>query len=137
MCSFPAISEHLLVVDPIEMKKTEEKDRLEPKRENKSISNAIHPLSNVKNNLIFQYFKDFIDNGIQPRKREITTFMTKHDIRDMAWTDIKRKVKSKIALAIKKKETKEQKMERRLRLKEKQDGEISKMKAKIGSNISF
>ena len=62
--------------------------------------------------------------------------MTKHDIRDMAWTDIKRKVKSKIALAIKKKETKEQKMERRLRLKEKQDGEISKMKAKIGSNIS-
>ena len=128
----------IVVVDPIEMKKTEEKNRrLEPKLENKSISNAIHPLSNVRNNLIFQYFKHFIDNGIQPRKREITTFMTKHDIRDMAWTDIKHKVKSKITLAIKKKETKEQKMERRLRLKKKQDGEISKMKAKIGSNISF
>ena len=127
----------IVVVDPIEMKKTEEKDRLEPKRENKSISNAIHPLSNVKNNLIFQYFKHFIDNGIQPRKREIKTFMTEHDIKDMAWTDIKTKVKSKITLAIKKKETKEQKMERRLRLKKKQDGEISKMKAKIGSNNSL
>ena len=128
----------IVVVDPIEMKKTEEKNwGLEPKLENKSTSNAIHPLSNVKNNLIFQYFKHFIDNGIQPRKREITTFMTEHDIRDMAWTDIKCKVKSKITLAIKKKETKEQKIERRLRLKEKQDGEISKMKAKIGSNNSL
>ena len=125
----------IVVVDPIRMKKTEE--RLDPKLEKKSISNAIHPLSNVKNNLIFQYFKHFIENGIQPRKREIRTFMTKHDIRDLAWTDIKCKVKSKIALAIKKRETKEQKMERRLRLKEKQDGEISKMKAKIGSNISL
>ena len=125
----------IVVVDPIEMMNTEEKNRgLEPKLENKSTSNAIHPLSNVKNNLIFQYFKNFIDNGIQPRKREITTFMTEHDIRDMAWTDIKCKVNSKITLAIKKKETKEQKIERRLRLKEKQDGEISKMKAKIGSN---
>jgi hypothetical protein len=115
----------IVVVDPIEMMNTEEKNRgLEPKLENKSTSNAIHPLSNVKNNLIFQYFKNFIDNGIQPRKREITTFMTEHDIRDMAWTDIKRKVKSKITLAIKKKETKEQKIERRLRLKEKQDCEI-------------
>jgi hypothetical protein len=128
----------IVVVDPIEINKTGEKNkRLEPKLENKSISNAIHPLSNVKNNLIFQYFKHFIDNGIQPRKREIKTFMTEHDIRDMTWTDIKCKVKSKITLAIKKKETKEQKIERRLRLKEKQDGEISKMKAKIGSNISL
>ena len=63
--------------------------------------------------------------------------MTEHDIRDIAWTDIKRKVKSKITLAIKKKETKEQKIERRLRLKEKQESEISKMKAKIGSNNSL
>ena len=63
--------------------------------------------------------------------------MTKHDIRDMAWTDIKRKVKSKITVAIKKKETKEQKMEQRLRLKKKQDGEISSSQKMVPKLKSF
>ena len=83
--------------------------------------------------LIYQYFEHFIDNAIIPRKHEIESFMNKYPMKNIVtWVEIKNKVKGKInRKKPKRKETKEQKMLIKLRLKEIQDLEISKIRSKL------
>ena len=61
--------------------------------------------------MIFEYFQHFIDNRIIPKKCDIMTFLADHPLKDIAWTDLRNKIKVKLQNEKKRERNKERKHE--------------------------
>ena len=77
--------------------------------------NSRRKLFNKKEtDMIFQHFKQNLENGTQPKKQEIVPFLRDNNFQDVSWHDILWKIKTKHTNIKKKEENRQGSLKRKL-----------------------